>query len=59
MCNEHSGQNSNVIAELVFGMFLYLARNGFDGTAVTELKNSEGLYDKSEIVSWHIFEVLL
>lgn len=35
------GQNSNAVAELVFGMLVYLARNGFDGTAGTELKGKK------------------
>ncbi len=33
------GQNSNAVAELVFGMLVYLTRKGFDGTAGTELKD--------------------
>lgn len=32
------GQNSNAVAELVFGMMVYVARNGFNGTSGTELK---------------------
>lgn len=32
------GQNSNAVAELVFGFLLYLSRNGYDGSAGTELK---------------------
>ncbi len=32
------GQNSNAVAELVFGMLVYLIRNRFDGTSGTELK---------------------
>lgn len=35
------GQNSNAVAELVFGMLVYLSRNGFDGTAGTELKGKK------------------
>ena len=35
------GQNSNAVAELVFGMLVYLTRNGFDGTAGTELKGKK------------------
>ena len=35
------GQNSNAVAELVFGMLIYLTRNGFDGTAGTELKGKK------------------
>ncbi len=35
------GQNSNAVAELVFGMLLYITRNGFDGTAGTELKGKK------------------
>ncbi len=35
------GQNSNAVAELVLGMLVYLARNGFDGTAGTELKGKK------------------
>ena len=32
------GQNSNAVAELVFGMLVYLARNGYTGKAGTELR---------------------
>ncbi len=32
------GQNSNAVAELAFGMIIYLNRNGFNGTAGTELR---------------------
>lgn len=32
------GQNSNAVAELVFGMLVMLIRNNFDGKAGTELK---------------------
>ncbi len=32
------GQNSNAVAELVFGMLIFLNRNGFNGTAGTELR---------------------
>jgi D-3-phosphoglycerate dehydrogenase len=32
------GQNSNAVAELGFGMMIYLNRNGFNGTAGTELR---------------------
>jgi len=32
------GQNSNAVAELVFGMLLYTVRHHFDGKAGTELK---------------------
>lgn len=32
------GQNSNAVAELVFGMLVMMARNQFDGTAGFELK---------------------
>ena len=32
------GQNSNAVAELVFGMLLYLVRSGFDGTSGSELR---------------------
>ena len=32
------GQNSNAVAELALGMLVYLARNGFNGSAGTELK---------------------
>ncbi|HCY00863.1 MAG TPA: 3-phosphoglycerate dehydrogenase [Bacteroidales bacterium] len=35
------GQNSNAVAELVFGFLLHLTRNGFDGTAGTELKGKK------------------
>lgn len=33
------GQNSNAVAELVLGMAVMAARNGFDGTSGTELKD--------------------
>ena len=32
------GQNSNAVAELAIGMMVYLARNGYNGKAGTELK---------------------
>ncbi|MEA3444315.1 MAG: 3-phosphoglycerate dehydrogenase [Bacteroidota bacterium] len=32
------GQNSNAVAELALGMMVYLARNGYNGKAGTELK---------------------
>lgn len=32
------GQNSNAVAELVFGMLIYITRNSLDGSAGTELK---------------------
>lgn len=32
------GQNSNAVAELAFGMMVYLIRKGFNGTAGTELR---------------------
>lgn len=35
------GQNSNAVAELVFGMLLYLTRSGFDGTTGSELKGKK------------------
>lgn len=35
------GQNSNAVAELVIGMLVYLTRNGFDGSAGTELKGKK------------------
>jgi D-3-phosphoglycerate dehydrogenase len=33
------GQNSNAVAELVFGMLIYMNRGGFDGATGTELRN--------------------
>ena len=33
------GQNSNAVAELVFGLLVTLARNNYNGTAGTELKD--------------------
>ncbi len=33
------GQNSNAVAELAFGMMLYMARNKFNGKSGSELKN--------------------
>lgn len=35
------GQNSNATAELVFGLLLYMTRNGFDGSVGTELKGKK------------------
>lgn len=32
------GQNSNAVAELAFGMMLYIARNAFNGASGTELR---------------------
>ncbi|GAB1405738.1 Hydroxypyruvate reductase [anaerobic digester metagenome] len=32
------GQNSNAVAELVFGMMVYVSRSGFNGTSGTELR---------------------
>lgn len=35
------GQNSNAVAELAFGMMLFMARNGFNGTSGKELKGKK------------------
>lgn len=35
------GQNSNAVAELVFGMLVFLNRGGFDGSTGTELRNKK------------------
>lgn len=35
------GQNSNAVAELAFGMMVYLARNKFNGKAGTELRGKK------------------
>ncbi len=35
------GQNSNAVAELAIGMMLYHARNGFNGSAGTELRGKK------------------
>ena len=35
------GQNSNAVAELVFGMLIYLNRGGFDGSTGSELKGKK------------------
>jgi len=35
------GQNSNAVAELAFGMMVYLARNAYNGSAGTELKGKK------------------
>jgi D-3-phosphoglycerate dehydrogenase len=35
------GQNANAVAELVFGMLIYLIRHEFNGTAGTELRNKK------------------
>ncbi len=44
-CSDHNivamntpGQNSNAVAELAFGMMLYMARGGFDGKTGSELR---------------------
>lgn len=38
ICMNTPGQNSNAVAELAFGMMLYLARGKFNGKSGTELK---------------------
>ncbi|MBT5421146.1 MAG: 3-phosphoglycerate dehydrogenase [Candidatus Cloacimonetes bacterium] len=38
VCMNTPGQNSNAVAELAFGMMLYLARGKFNGKSGTELK---------------------
>jgi len=39
------GQNANAVAELVFGMMIFMQRNQFDGSVGRELKNRRlGLY---------------
>ena len=38
ICMNTPGQNSNAVAELAFGMMLYLARSKFNGKSGTELK---------------------
>lgn len=35
------GQNANAVAELVFGMVIFLVRNQFDGSTGTELRNKK------------------
>jgi D-3-phosphoglycerate dehydrogenase / 2-oxoglutarate reductase len=35
------GQNSNAVAELVFGMLIYMIRNRFNGTSGNELRGKE------------------
>ena len=35
------GQNSNAVAELVFGMLIYLNRGGFDGSTGSELRGKK------------------
>jgi len=35
------GQNSNAVAELVFGMMIYLARKAYNGSAGTELRGKK------------------
>jgi D-3-phosphoglycerate dehydrogenase len=35
------GQNSNAVAELALGMLVFMARNKFNGTAGTELKDKK------------------
>ncbi len=38
ICMNTPGQNSNAVAELAFGMMLYMARSKFNGKSGTELK---------------------
>jgi len=38
------GQNSNAVAELVFGLLVYAVRNFFNGKAGTELKGKKTWY---------------
>ncbi|WP_430809626.1 MULTISPECIES: 3-phosphoglycerate dehydrogenase [unclassified Carboxylicivirga] len=47
-CTDHGivamntpGQNSNAVAELVLGMMVFIARNGYNGTAGTELRGKK------------------
>lgn len=47
-CTDHGvvamntpGQNSNAVAELVFGMLVYMARNGYNGKSGVELKGKK------------------
>ena len=35
------GQNANAVAELVFGLLIYMVRNNFNGTSGTELKGKK------------------
>ncbi len=35
------GQNSNAVAELVFGMMIFMARNAYNGSAGTELRGKK------------------
>lgn len=35
------GQNANAVAELVMGLMVYMARNGFNGTSGTELRGKK------------------
>src|SRR5574344_309408 len=35
------GQNANAVAELVFGLLIYMIRNNFNGTSGTELKGKK------------------
>ncbi len=35
------GQNSNAVAELAFGMMIYMARNAYNGSAGTELRGKK------------------
>jgi len=35
------GQNSNAVAELVFGLLIYMIRNFFDGSTGSELKGKK------------------
>jgi len=42
ICVENTpGQNSNAVAELVFGMTVMMVRNGFNGTSGSELKDKK------------------
>ena len=47
------GQNANAVAELVFGMLIYVLRNYFDGSTGTELKGKRlGLYAFGNVAKW-------
>ncbi len=35
------GQNANAVAELVFGMMIYIARNSYNGTSGTEIRGKK------------------
>jgi D-3-phosphoglycerate dehydrogenase / 2-oxoglutarate reductase len=51
------GQNSNAVAELAFGMMVYMARNQFNGTSGTEIRGKRLGLDACGNVGKHIARI--